>query len=97
MESGYSFPSGHAMIAVAVFGFLAYIVYETIRNLPIKLILSAMCIGVGVLIALSRVYLGVHYFTDVLCGAMLGFAVVTISIMGHKLILTLHGKKKGGT
>ena len=93
-ETGYSFPSGHAMVAVAVFGFLAYIVYETIRNKPIRLLLSGACVAVGVLIALTRVYLGVHYFSDILCGAMLGFAVVTISIMGHKVMITLASKKK---
>ena len=94
MERGYSFPSGHAMMAIAIFGFLAYIIYGSIKYRPIKLMMSGICVLIGMLVAISRVYLGVHYFTDVLCGAMLGLAVLTISIMGHKYLITLLEKKK---
>ena len=93
-ETGYSFPSGHSMIAIAMFGFLAYIIYRYMKNKYLKFFLASFSCVVGVLIALSRVYLGVHYFTDIVCGMVMGLATLVISIMGHKAMIMLEYKRK---
>ena len=94
VERGYSFPSGHSMLAMAVFGYIAYVIYKTMKNKGLKLILGFLSCLIGVLIALSRVYLGVHYFSDIVCGLVLGLAVLVVSIMGHKAMLVLEDKRK---
>ena len=79
-ESGFSFPSGHAMVSVAFYGFLVYI----IAHLKIKksfriAICSTLMILTG-LIGISRIYLGVHYASDVFAGFSLGLAYLMIFI-----------------
>lgn len=94
VETGYSFPSGHSMLAMAMYGFLAYLAFKYIKNVPIKYFLSIFSCITGILIALSRVYLGVHYFTDIVCGLVLGMAVLVVSIMCHKYMIALEDKIK---
>ncbi|MEM9299279.1 MAG: phosphatase PAP2 family protein [Bacteroidota bacterium] len=70
--SSYSFPSGHAMSAMALYGFLIYLCY---RNLPFGLFRAIAVSSLSVLILMigtSRVYLGVHYASDVLAGFVVG-------------------------
>ena len=79
-QGGYSFPSGHAMGSIIIYGALLYIVFKLINNQVIKtLALVATMILVG-LIGLSRVYLGVHFPSDIIGGYALGAAWLTLSI-----------------
>ena len=68
---GYSFPSGHSAGAVAAYGSLA--VYEKNRKL-----LWVLALVLPLLVGFSRVYVGAHYPTDVLCGWLLGLLVVAL-------------------
>lgn len=85
-ETGFSFPSGHATLAAASYGFLIYLVWRMMpagykRNATIAL-LSALI----ALIAFSRLYLGVHYLSDVLGGLLLGGLFVLIgSVVVRKI------------
>ncbi len=66
--SGYSFPSGHAMVSVAFYGFLTLLVYKQLTSKKTK---RKLLIGATLLILLigySRIYLGVHYASDVIAG-----------------------------
>lgn len=67
-ERGFSFPSGHSMGAAAFYGFIIYIVCGSKLKSITKRFLTVLCLTVISLIGLSRVYLGVHYPTDVLGG-----------------------------
>jgi len=67
-ETGYSFPSGHSMVAMAFYGLLAWMVWHYERD---RLVRWLCVIGFGLVIALigiSRIYLGVHYASDVIAG-----------------------------
>ena len=66
--TGYSFPSGHAMVSMAFYGLLIYIIYHLIDNKIIRNILITINIIIILLIGISRVYLGVHYLSDVIVG-----------------------------
>lgn len=63
---GYSFPSGHSMVSMAYYGFLIYLFY--ISNYKYRWLLISLLVVIILLIGLSRVYLGVHYLSDVLSG-----------------------------
>ncbi len=67
-ESGFSFPSGHAMASLAFYGFLIYLIWQTNINKKAKIGITIILAILILLIGLSRIYLGVHYFTDVVAG-----------------------------
>lgn len=74
-ETGYSFPSGHAMINASLYVMLILMIVRYVGKFSRKLILSSLCAVLTGLIGFSRVYLGVHYAGDVLGGWLFGFAV----------------------
>lgn len=80
MESGFSFPSGHATIAVAFYGFLSYVLFRESRHWSHKV--NAMFWGLVIILAigLSRLYLGVHYVSDVWGGYLAGLLWLIIGI-----------------
>lgn len=66
--TGYSFPSGHSMVSMAFYGFIIYLIYKYVKNKKLKWLLMIV-IGILVIcIGISRIYLGVHYTSDVLAG-----------------------------
>ncbi len=79
-ESGYSFPSGHSMISMAFYGFLIYLVHKYIKNKYLKCILIIMLGLLIILIGLSRIYLGVHYTSDVIAGFLVSITYLFIYI-----------------
>ena len=79
-ESGYSLPSGHSMVSMAFYGFLIYLIYKNVKNKYLKttliILLTILIISIGV----SRIYLGVHYVSDVLAGFLVAIAYLVIFI-----------------
>lgn len=67
-ETGYSFPSGHSMAAMAFYGLLAWMVWHYERDRLVRWLCVAGLALVIVLIGISRIYLGVHYASDVIAG-----------------------------
>jgi membrane-associated phospholipid phosphatase len=76
-----SFPSGHAVSSMAFYGFIIYLFFKLNINVFLKLSITIFCTLMIVLIGISRVYLGVHYPTDVLAGYISGFSYLMISIL----------------
>ncbi len=79
-ETGYSFPSGHSMISMAFYGYLIYLIYKYVKNKYVKwtsiVLLSILICSIGI----SRIYLGVHYTSDVLGGFLISISYLVIYI-----------------
>lgn len=75
-EPGFSFPSGHAALGMVAWGVMAVLVGRSRLPRPVRVAAIAMLVLLVASIGLSRVYLGVHYATDVLAGWTAGAVVV---------------------
>lgn len=76
----FSFPSGHATSGFIFYGFLAYLVWKTSLPRPLKYILATLLVLFSLLVGFSRVYLRVHYPSDVLAGFCIGFAWLLLTL-----------------
>ena len=86
LESGYSYPSGHTMSSFAFYGYLIYLIYKMMRPSIWKKILIILLILLILLIGFSRIYLGVHHFSDILGGYLISFAYLILFIkLSNKL------------
>jgi undecaprenyl-diphosphatase len=85
MAPGFSFPSGHSSGAVVAYGMLAYL---ALRQLPAKWHLPALLTAVAIAFSVgaSRLFLRVHFFSDVVAGFMSGAAWLALCIMGMELL-----------
>lgn len=79
-EDSYSFPSGHAMIATLVWGLLFYYIYKSLKSSAGKFALVLGYLLFVIMVAISRVYLGVHFPSDVMASIFLGGAILTVFI-----------------
>ena len=86
-ETGYSFPSGHSMVSMAFYGFIIYLIYKKVNNHYIKWILISILSLLIVSIGISRIYLGVHYTSDVLGGFLISISYLIIYIKYTKRII----------
>ena len=94
-ETGYSFPSGHSMVSMAFYGFLIYLIYKQVENKKLKWGLIITLAILIVTIGISRIYLGVHYTSDVLAGFTISvsYLIVYTSIV-KKFILEREEKNE---
>lgn len=88
-EDGYSFPSGHAMAALGFYGFIIYLIWHFNLTKKVKIIFTILISILIILIGFSRIYLGVHYASDVLAGFMISSAYLIIYISFVKKHLKL--------
>lgn len=94
-ESGYSFPSGHSMVSLAFYGYLIYLIYKYVKNHHLKRILIILLSILICTIGISRIYLGVHYTSDVLGGFLISIAYLVIYIeLINKFVLEKNNNDK---
>jgi membrane-associated phospholipid phosphatase len=77
---GLSFPSGHALMSVTFYGLLIYIIFKNVRNREFKWTLITMLILLILIIGFSRIYLRVHYASDVMAGYCIGFLWLVFAV-----------------
>lgn len=81
IPSSYSFPSGHALAAVLYFGSLVILIMLNEKRLGASLFASGLCVFAALSIALSRVYLGVHYLGDVVGSWLFGTGWLALTVL----------------
>ena len=77
---GLSFPSGHALMSVTFYGLLIYIIWQTVKRPWLKITLVTLLLLLIFIIGFSRIYLRVHYASDVMAGFATGFLWLVISL-----------------
>jgi undecaprenyl-diphosphatase len=91
----YSFPSGHAVSATLVYGFLACYLVRHLHGWGERATVAAGACLLVALVAVSRMYLGVHYLSDVLAGVAEGCAWLAVCITGVSTLRRRHAARMG--
>jgi len=96
LEHSASFPSGHATIAMAFYGFLIYLSWKLAKKRRQRILITLFNIILIILIGFSRLYLGVHYASDVWAGYLVGllWLIISISIFEWKMSTTNNSNSK---
>jgi membrane-associated phospholipid phosphatase len=93
-ESTYSFPSGHASVSLAVYGTLGFILARHLADPRARIAALAGAAALIMLIGFSRLYLGVHFLTDVIAGFSIGLAWVTLCAVLLHLHVRLRARRQ---
>ena len=86
-ETGYSFPSGHSMVSMAFYGFIIYLIWKKVENKKIKYTLCTILTILMLAIGISRIYLGVHYASDVIAGFLISLSYLVLYTSIAKQVL----------
>jgi membrane-associated protein len=95
VDSGYSFPSGHTVGVIVFCGLLAYFAWQHWKTAKPRILISALTVTVISVVGFDRIYLNVHWFSDVLGGCLLGLFWLTFAIILYKLF-TVNVKHRSG-
>lgn len=91
--SGYSFPSGHAMVSLVFYGMLVYLLWVNYKPRKSTYLLTFFLVLLVLAIGISRIYLGVHYPSDVIAGYAAGGFWLTGCIMGLHTVRHLNSRQ----
>ncbi|EDL66549.1 PAP2 family protein [Bacillus sp. SG-1] len=93
--TGFSFPSGHTTGAVALYGYIIYLVGRShLTNMSKSVWIAFLSIWI-LAIAASRIFIDVHFFTDILAGLAIGLLWLLVCIFSLETLLVKKGKKDG--
>jgi len=80
-ETSYAFPSGHSVTAVVFFGFLIYSAFKKSKSNALKMFTAIASVFMILLIGFTRLYLNVHWLSDIIAGLAIGLFILTLGII----------------
>lgn len=86
--NGFSFPSGHAQTASVFYFLLFHLLIKYYYKGKHKKLLNIISIAIPIMISISRVVIGVHYFTDILCGLLIASMIIILYLLLEKIYLS---------
>ena len=86
-EEGYSYPSGHTMTATIFYGFLIFLIIISNLTNPLKIVVTSIFVLLILIVGYTRVYLGVHYLSDVVGAILFGSSYLLLYIFFTYFIL----------
>jgi undecaprenyl-diphosphatase len=89
---GFSFPSGHVTNTVVLFGLLTYFAWNHWKSSILRILWSLFSVVIAIVVGLDRVYLNVHWFSDVLGAYLLGVFLLTFSILTFQYLVQVRKK-----
>jgi undecaprenyl-diphosphatase len=93
VETGNSFPSGHVTSTVVLFGLLTFFAWQTWKTPSVKAVTGALFVALISLVGFTRIYLNVHWLSDVIGGYFLGAFWITFCIVITPYIVTIYNEK----
>ncbi|GJF49749.1 phosphatase [Staphylococcus argenteus] len=93
-DSGYSFPSGHALASTMVIVILLFLILPQVTQRILKMMIQILIVVIWLSILVSRLYFHAHYFTDVLGGVILGILWIMFGINIYRITINLKGKSR---
>ncbi|HHV8920720.1 TPA: phosphatase PAP2 family protein [Staphylococcus aureus] len=88
-DSGYSFPSGHALASTMVIVILLFLILPQVTQRILKMMIQILIVVIWLSILVSRLYFHAHYFTDVLGGVVLGILWIVVGIHIYRVTINL--------
>ncbi len=95
LETSFGFPSGHALLGTCFFGYVAYWIVAQGPRSWWRWVLAALCLATAVLISLSRLYLGVHWPTDLAAGTLVAIFWLSGCLSIRRWIAVTHAGTEG--
>ncbi len=86
-DTGFSFPSGHAMISIVFYGAVAYLLFIALKSWRYKVLSVLVMVIIAAMVGFSRLYLGVHYLSDILGGWSAGGLWLVVCVFGEDLLV----------
>ena len=87
-DTGFSFPSGHTTASIVFCGLLTYLIWQHWKSTKAKTASSAISITTISIVAFDRIYLNVHWFSDVVGGCLLGLFWLSFTLLVFRYLAT---------
>jgi undecaprenyl-diphosphatase len=86
INHSFGYPSGHTFFAILLLGFLAYLLFQNVRGSRWRMFTIILSLMIILMVSISRIYLGVHWPSDVLGGYILGGFFLVLLIWGYRKV-----------
>ncbi|MGD6809482.1 MAG: phosphatase PAP2 family protein [Candidatus Bathyarchaeia archaeon] len=92
-EDGSSFPSGHVTTTIVLFGLLTFFVWQTLKSVRPKIAMAALTLALTVAVGFDRIYLNVHWLSDVLAAPFLALFILATSLLIMQCLTGWYNKR----